>query len=157
MKKIFHLFIIMIIVSCPIKAYSNKNYLSSSQITHVYQHSLSQQGMLSHTLESEDIFDPTVPIFTIKTIIKTIDTKKLQLALGLALMMFISLIKGLNKNISKEYLPWITIIISMLLSGLLGLYFNWPRDKIFIDALTISTCAGGLWSLIGKHILNVDY
>jgi len=39
----------------------------------------------------------------------------------------------------------------------MGLLSGWPWEKIITDALTISTSAGGLWSLIGKHISNLNF
>ena len=146
------------IVSCPVPTYPNNNYSNNKNIVKIdtnYTNTFNRS--LVYSLESTNTFNMTEPIFTVKNIIKTIDMKRLQLVLGIALMMFVSLIKAFTKDLPKDYLPWITTIIAICLSGLLGLYFSWPRDKIFIDALAISTCAGGLWSLIGKHIFNVDY
>jgi hypothetical protein len=43
----------------------------------------------------------------------------------------------------------------MTASTIIGTLLGSPGDKIFIDALMISTSAGGLWSLMGKHICRI--
>jgi len=89
--------------------------------------------------------------------IQAIQAGKMQLVLGLLLMILIWSLKSFWSSFPPDSVPWLAAAIAILGSAAIGLVSGWPWEKILTDALTISTSAGGLWSLIGKHISNLDF
>ena len=87
--------------------------------------------------------------------IEAINLGKFQLALGALLMMLIWGLRTFWKSLPGAALPWIGAGIAIVGSTAVGLLSGWPWERILVDALTVSTSAGGLWSLIGKHISNI--
>jgi hypothetical protein len=88
--------------------------------------------------------------------IQAVQAGKMQLVLGLLLMILIWSLKSFWSSFPADAVPWIAAGISILGSAAIGLVSGWPWEKILTDALTISTSAGGLWSLVGKHLSNLD-
>ena len=86
---------------------------------------------------------------------RAINVEKFQLALGFFLMIAICLFRAFWTTLPKNALPWLTMTIATVSSAMIGLLIGTPGDKIFIDAIMVSSSAGGLWSLIGKHICRL--
>ena len=84
-----------------------------------------------------------------------INSGKMQLVLGMLLMMLIWGLRTFWESFSPNAVPWITASIATVGAVAVGMISGWPWERIITDALTISTSAGGLWSLIGKHISNL--
>ena len=97
------------------------------------------------------------PLFVAEIQTDNMRNKKTQIILGILIMLGMCVVRSFITSFPKKYLPMLTILITMLLLGILGVFFGWSNEKIFMEALVISTSAGGLWSLIGKHVLNLDY
>jgi hypothetical protein len=90
-------------------------------------------------------------------VLEAINAGKMQLVLGLLLMILIWTLRSFWSSFPPDIVPWLTAGIAILGSAAMGLLSGWPWEKIVTDALTISTSAGGLWSLIGKHISNLGF
>lgn len=86
---------------------------------------------------------------------RTINMEKFQLALGFFLMFAICIFRAFWTTLPRRALPWLTMTIATVSSAMIGFLIGTPGDKIFIDAIMISSSAGGLWSLIGKHICRL--
>jgi len=89
--------------------------------------------------------------------LEAIQAGKMQLVLGLLLMILIWTLRTFWSSFHSDLVPWLTAGIAILGSAGIGLITGWPWERILTDALTISTSAGGLWSLIGKHISNLNF
>jgi multidrug efflux pump subunit AcrB len=90
-------------------------------------------------------------------VLKAIKAGRMQLVLGLLLMILIWTLRTFWSSFHSTAVPWLTAGIAILGSAAVGLLSGWPWERILTDALTISTSAGGLWSLIGKHISNLNF
>ena len=84
--------------------------------------------------------------------VKAANSGKYQIALGAMLMLLIWGLRTFWCTLPGPALPWITAGIAIIGSGAVGMMSGWGWEKIFLDALTVSTSAGGLWSLLGKHL-----
>ncbi len=87
--------------------------------------------------------------------LEAVQAGKMQLVLGLLLMILIWTMRTFWSSFPPNTVPWLTAGIAIIGSAAVGMISGWPWEKILTDALTISTSAGGLWSLIGKHISNL--
>ena len=90
-------------------------------------------------------------------VLEAVQAGKMQLVLGLLLMILIWTLRTFWSSFHPDIVPWLTAAIAIIGSGAVGLIAGWPWERILTDALTISTSAGGLWSLIGKHISNLNF
>jgi hypothetical protein len=86
---------------------------------------------------------------------KVINLERIQLTLGAILMFIICVLRVFWTSLPDNALPWLALALTMTASTIIGTLLGSPGDKIFIDALMISTSAGGLWSLMGKHICRI--
>lgn len=84
-----------------------------------------------------------------------VNSGKMRLVLGMLLMILVWGLKTLWENLPPSAVPWITAGIATMGAAAFGIPSGWPWEKILTDALTISTSAGGLWSLIGKHVSDL--
>tara|TARA_Y100000310_G_scaffold342270_1_gene444782 strand:+ start:830 stop:1321 length:492 start_codon:yes stop_codon:yes gene_type:complete len=84
-----------------------------------------------------------------------INAGKFQLVLGLLLMILIWGLRTFWGSFPVDAVPWIAAGIATVGAAAVGMISGWPWEKILTDALTVSTSAGGLWSLVGKHISNL--
>ena len=89
--------------------------------------------------------------------LEAVQAGKFQLVLGLLLMMAIWAMRTFWGTFPSDAVPWITAGIATIGAAAVGMISGWPWEKILTDALTVSTSAGGLWSLIGKHISNLNF
>jgi len=87
--------------------------------------------------------------------LEAIQAGKIQLVMGLLLMILIWTLRSFWSSFPPDAVPWITAGIAVLGSAAVGMTSGWPWERILADALAISTSAGGLWSLIGKHISSL--
>ena len=87
--------------------------------------------------------------------LEAINAGKFQLILGLLLMMLIWGLRTFWGSFPVDAVPWIAAAIATVGATAVGMISGWPWEKILTDALTVSTSAGGLWSLVGKHISNL--
>ena len=86
---------------------------------------------------------------------KITNMERFQLALGALLMFLVCILRVFWTNLPDNALPWLAITVATAVSASIGMLSGSPGDKIFIDALIISTSSGGLWSLMGKHICRI--
>lgn len=84
-----------------------------------------------------------------------INLGKMRLALGMLLMIFIWGLKAFWETLPSNAIPWVTAGIATMGAAAVGMISGWPWERILTDALTVSTSAGGLWSLIGKYVSNL--
>ncbi len=89
--------------------------------------------------------------------LEAVQAGKMQLVMGLLLMILIWSLRTFWSSFPPDTVPWLTAGIAIIGSAAVGLVTGAPWEKILTDALTISTSAGGLWSLIGKHISNLNF
>tara|TARA_B100001765_G_scaffold157511_1_gene102075 strand:+ start:91 stop:570 length:480 start_codon:yes stop_codon:yes gene_type:complete len=85
----------------------------------------------------------------------TVNSGKMRLVLGMLLMILIWGLKTLWESLPPSAVPWVTAGIATVGAAAFGMLSGWPWEKILTDALTVSTSAGGLWSLIGKHVSDL--
>ena len=90
-------------------------------------------------------------------LVQAVQAGQMQLVLGLLLMILIWSLKSFWSSFPPDVVPWLAAVIAVAGSAAIGLVSGWPWEKILTDALTISTSAGGLWSLLGKHIAKIDF
>jgi hypothetical protein len=71
---------------------------------------------------------------------------------GVIMIVVFIMRKFIIKRIDADYVPWITAVLVNLVLVADALVSGASISQAFLTGFFLSTSAGGLWSLIGKHV-----
>ena len=76
---------------------------------------------------------------------------------GIIMVLVFVMRKYALKRIDAKYVPWITAGLVNLVLVAEALIQGTPIGQAFLVGFLLSTAAGGLWSLVGKHLAGEEY